>query len=683
MPDTASDILAPSDPTWNPPPDATPAPPQPPSVQDAMNAGGQNTMQPDAGPPTPTGYQMTTNPADTMPAPKPPDVQEHEGWMHRVLDKVGGILGGDTTVHVTKDKDGNVTVTHDPSTTGEKWARVAAAAIGGAAKGIENSQGPGGLARAGAAGAEFGLQQPQKRQEQADAQATAEQKRQMLAAQNVLIHQQGYRAMLESQGLKLDIDAKSAATMNSYRDDLASDPNATDYGVISSPEDLTRIATANADFLHHHTNLQLKSALVPKKGGGGFEIHAIASDPGEDMQPIKPGTMMPTIEVDPKTGKPSLSDTPASKGQKQGAFNIARSAVITKFADLTNKYATAHAKDNPPPKNPTEASLAWDAQNNPDPNVRAQARRAVDLMKEKPGTGTSETSGFDPQASLQQNAQMMVDGLASPSMMSKRSKDYNQLLPLAQQYSLQKYGQPFDAEISEARYQARKEVLQQAAGGKPADQIQSFQTFANHAQNLMNDVADLRNTNIKLLNMPYNKLRDLSGNPAVIPVKTHIAALRREYQNFLSNNMALKGEEIKEGKEIMDDTQSPAQMEAAAKSFMTTAIGRVSALNNRFLRFDVPIGGEILTPQNRQTIRNMGLGDYADQMIRPQPQGPAMFNQGQPGQPTPTPQPTPAPVQTLDQSNPPPIEKVPPGVETTFKNGQVWRNVNGKAQRIK
>jgi len=45
-----------------------------------------------------------------------------------------------------------------------------------------------------------------------------------------------------------------------------------------------------------------------------------------------------------------------------------------------------------------------------------------------------------------------------------------------------------------------------------------------------------------------------------------------------------------------------------------------------------------------------------------------------------------APTPTAGTTTPnaaPPIEKVPPGHDTTFANGQTWRNVNGAAVRIK
>jgi hypothetical protein len=83
-----------------------------------------------------------------------------------------------------------------------------------------------------------------------------------------------------------------------------------------------------------------------------------------------------------------------------------------------------------------------------------------------------------------------------------------------------------------------------------------------------------------------------------------------------------------------------------------------------------------LTRNNRFLQRRYGLkGPYAAQSS-PTTGG------GQPNNPQPTPTPAPQ-AGGLDQSNPPPMNKLPVGHDTTFANGQVWRNVNGQPQRIK
>src|SRR5215831_7772215 len=79
----------------------------------------QATPQPEQQPPY-TG----TIPSETM--PRNPDMERdfHESKWRNILDKVGSILGGGETVHLTKDSDGNITEVHMPSTTSEKWGRV-------------------------------------------------------------------------------------------------------------------------------------------------------------------------------------------------------------------------------------------------------------------------------------------------------------------------------------------------------------------------------------------------------------------------------------------------------------------------------------------------------------------------------------------------------------------------------
>lgn len=646
----------------------------------------------------PTPDLTATIPSETP--PNNPDIerQYHEAWWRHALGKVADVMTDNETWHVRHDpKTGEISATRDPSTLGEKWGRIAATALGGAAAGLANAQGPGGLAKATAAGTQFGLEQPQKQQQQAQQQVDFQNKQLLAKATRMHLTQENWMLAKQAQELDLKMGQDSADSLNKWYAAVTSNPGAKDLGPIDPTDPKEPMKSTAKDPQIMDAMLQKGNKKLVVMMAPDHKLHKVITD--QTMEERKIDTPMPAFYIGAGAdGKPALlsKDAPAG-GPTFGELTDHNLATVTKWntarkADAEADKAENDAKKPPTAKTPTEASLAWDAQNNPDPAERAKAKRAVDLMKEKSGTGTEELSGYDPKQTAQTNAEMMVDGLSSPSLMSKRGKEYNQLLPLAQAYSMKQYGQQFDAEISEARYQARKEVLKEFAGGKPADQIQSFQAFTNHAQDLMNDTAQFRTTNVKLLNMAYNKIRDLAGSPDVTAVKTHVEALRHEYQNFLSNNLALKGDEIKEGKGILADTNSPAQIEQAVKSFMETAIGRVSALNNRALRFQVPIGGDILTPANQQTIRDLGLGDYANRMIKQQPRDPQMFQGGQQpspqagsgSSPAPQPQTPPAPAaQAVDQSNPPPIEKVPPGHDTTFGNGQVWRNTNGKLLRVK
>jgi hypothetical protein len=140
-------------------------PPQPnPQMQ-----GGAPQMPPDQQP------QVTQAPGTNGSGvdPELAAAAVHHSRLADILNHVGSILGGNTTLRMTKNADGSVSVAPDASTAGEKWGRVAAAALSGAAKGFQVGQGPGGAQRAAAAGIQSGMAMPQAQRDQTL--ATAEQ----------------------------------------------------------------------------------------------------------------------------------------------------------------------------------------------------------------------------------------------------------------------------------------------------------------------------------------------------------------------------------------------------------------------------------------------------------------------------------------------------------------------------
>ena len=112
--------------------------PPPTDVQTVGTPGTAMVQQPTQWTPPQPGQ------IDTTPSPQP-DAEiaagaVHQNWLSRILDTVGTILGGDKTIVATKHPDGTVSVEHNQSTTGEKWGRIAQAALGGAARGMACSR---------------------------------------------------------------------------------------------------------------------------------------------------------------------------------------------------------------------------------------------------------------------------------------------------------------------------------------------------------------------------------------------------------------------------------------------------------------------------------------------------------------------------------------------------------------
>jgi hypothetical protein len=281
---------------------------------------------------------------DPGPAYTPYQEPEHEGLFRRILGKVATSMAGDQTWKVTKDADGNVTAAPVQSTEGEKWGRIAATLLGGLAKGLPESFGPGGAARAASAGIQTGLQAGQKNFQDADTQVTAEQRQQEAAANNALLHQRHYMGMLTSQQLKGQIAEADAKILGDYDTAISGTPNARDFGTITGYNDLKRIHDSNPEFFKSHTNLQLKSLPVRAKDGS-FELHAVATDPGWDLQRVGKGQYRLKLNVDPKTGEPSLEREDVAEGSDtNGKLALFNTAEVAKYIDSHNKWTDSQTR---------------------------------------------------------------------------------------------------------------------------------------------------------------------------------------------------------------------------------------------------------------------------------------------------------------------------------------------------
>lgn len=317
-------------PTETPPPEPAPPPvalPTNPIATDVLS--GLQAAQP----------MIQPVPVPVVPTPEH-DYQRHMGTLHTILDRVGSALGGGESINITRDADGNVSLTHRPATTGEKWGRIAAAALGGAATGLANSFGPAGMARAGAAGLQFGMQQADQRNERITKEATAEENLALHRANNALIHQNMIRTGLENQGLQMEIDQKHADMLNNTLADLKSRPGANDYGPVSTMEDIQKLAATNPQAVTDHANGALKVVPLPK-AGGGVEFHLVSTDPNDDTQPMPEGSKMHVLRAD-ENGKPELQELPVARGTKRGQFMLAEQATYDRYLAAQAKWIQAN-----------------------------------------------------------------------------------------------------------------------------------------------------------------------------------------------------------------------------------------------------------------------------------------------------------------------------------------------------
>ena len=244
-----------------------------PSLQQmASNILAAQNTPPPAGMDAPV--QMPSQLPD-MPTPTSPDVQEHMSWMHRALDRVGSILGGDKTYKLTKHPDGSTSIEEQDSTTGEKWGRIAAAAIAGAGAGLANSQGPNALSRAAGAGIQTGAGLPEQARKEKMEQVDFQNKQLLQSANYNHIKQQSYLLGTQGKLANLQYNQTVKAMLQQNLDDLTNDdPNAKIVGTVdpSEPHALANLSAKIPDLAKLITGSGNKEIVPVPTADGKFNL---------------------------------------------------------------------------------------------------------------------------------------------------------------------------------------------------------------------------------------------------------------------------------------------------------------------------------------------------------------------------------------------------------------------------
>jgi hypothetical protein len=307
------------------------APNPQPNPQDVQGILAQPQAAPDA-------PQTTTIPVD----PELHAAAVHHNrlaqTLHNIVDAVGGILGGNQTVHLTKDTDGNVTVTHEPSTTGEKWGRVISAALQGAAQGFGAGGGPQGAGNAAKAGFQSGFAAPQQQQQQAEQEAQsandASEKQQLFNANKALLQQQIAMNTFNLDQMHSSLVDAMTKRANDSQAWIMANPSNKFLGVVTDPSELPTFEANNADMLHnmthgmYHTEMQLGPNGKPQIAVYGVDQAWM------DQKNDKPVTYSILIPGDKLTDPMKLGEKTIPAGQMtNGDISIAKEAETKKIGD--------------------------------------------------------------------------------------------------------------------------------------------------------------------------------------------------------------------------------------------------------------------------------------------------------------------------------------------------------------
>jgi hypothetical protein len=300
-------------------------------------------------PDAPPGVQQMPNPIPQVGASPQPAVQQqpqapqgagtdpelqaaavhHDRVANALQDALKAMSGGGQAMRLKKNTDGTVDVVPIDKTPGQMWGDIAKAALSGATKGFAAGQGPGGQARALAAGYDQGANQQQQQTDQtlANAQKINDQNRQkqLFNANMAMMDQKLIQATNDNQrsGAKFtDEMQKSSLDTLKNLDDMGAEELAT----WKTPDEMAQQYNTNPKIQQFH-NGQGGHTLPVTTSDGVTHLYGIPEDMGNQFNKTPKSVDQWTLD---STGKPvnnPLTIGPGQMRQKDIAAAIKAAAI--------------------------------------------------------------------------------------------------------------------------------------------------------------------------------------------------------------------------------------------------------------------------------------------------------------------------------------------------------------------
>lgn len=573
------------------------APPPPSGASDWADAAKQ-PAPPTATPGTGTIPQQAA-PTYTQP-PVVITPQQPKGILG-VVASVRDALTGTTRPTIGTDADGNKYVKETTLTHGEQWRKIAGELGSGAAAALAAGKGAGNMGKAALAGVQQGEDiANDQRQQKKDMSAEARQEN-LDNANNQMVKMQHAEQTFRATRMQVEATQKDIDFSQQQEDRLLKAGGEV-LGTMTNPGDITKVLKVNPDvakdLVQNHT-IELVNHYTDGKLDG-IKVIKMPADHGSEVLPA--GSIFHTFDPIKNELTEHHASDPMTAREQNNYDTVAMTAknkfdADKKEQDLKDQQAAA-AKATAG-KAPSEI-----AKNNAEA-TEAQGRAAEAFANAHKTNIETVGAGDDPTLTRKRIVDGMLDGSVDITKAVGIFKD-----PHAREQYIAE-AKAIDPNWTMQKYQAMMKLRDSMTSGKLGDQVQSFNTFLGHAAGVDADVSNLRNGGSPLLNRPINWLRtNATNNPIVAGMLPEIDATRGEFQNFISNH-ALQKNEITRGEKLLSEDQSPAQMQAAIKDFMQVALTRLGSIQNRNAETFGERTPNLISPQNIQHIRDLGLDKYA------------------------------------------------------------------------
>lgn len=404
----------------------------------------QQTDTPPATPPIPSSVSSGAPPA--TPAPSQPNVQgpkvlvpEQQGGLAGVVSEIRNALAPHEQ-NVYRDPETGQRFVHDKTATpGQQWRQIAGEAIRGAAAGFAAGKGAGNMGKAAEAGVQEGVQEQEKQKQQANAQSDEDYE---IARQNRMDKANTYMQQLDA-AQKIFALKRLQGEYTHEQTTWAQQANADEKTAGSVDLGVYPDHFSLPDVQKQHPEIQFWKTAV----NGGMHVHPEVDDNGKIQgvhlwmpvadtqdQAVPPGTKAMRVDYDDK-GVPHLEQfTPT--GQQT-------TRTIKSYNDAANSQMMAWQTGQ-------QETKLKDAQTR---NQNAEATEHT-AAAGKDSAESKQLNEATDNATVQSNAQQIVEGTMDPSNLSKRAKSYDATLAAANAYSMQTTGKPFDIAkaISDYKY---------------------------------------------------------------------------------------------------------------------------------------------------------------------------------------------------------------------------------------
>lgn len=256
----------------------------------------------------------------------------------------------------------------------------------------------------------------------------------------------------------------------------------------------------------------------------------------------------------------------AAKAKAAGQVDVKQAAADAKQAEMAAKYS--------PEAIAGEAKLAGAKA-----GAEARAKAAVTSSSLKNDDGSWNVSSIPVK---------LVEGTMDPSQLSKRSQDYNLKIQQADEYSMAKYGKPFDIAKAASDYTFAKNPQTQ----NTLKYLNSLTGADNKSGNLGALVAQsnrITRTDFPALNDAAAWARLKTGDPAMAAYFTAVTEVADQVAKILQGGGSGNGTsdaKLKQAAELFDKGFSKGQIVAVADTLRSLLANRKSELigDNRYLQ---------------------------------------------------------------------------------------------------